>query len=923
MFTHLIKSVGEICEFDLAVFVVIDGLEQIAFRVVKLKSEFILFELTSVQFLFGFKRDTAFGVVIVLVGYRCDGAVYRAVCQPVTVGKIFFFPRVGDKITVFVVFGQIVYRIRPTVSLGQRYAADRLAAVAQLDHERGGPDVIEVVMVVPDLLHRGGRLFRVDDVVSVIIGDVSGYRVFDYRINDLDVFFADKLILVEVGERPAPVGSGGDDNSSGVRVVRVQMYGHAVGTGLVRVLTVVPDLFALDLYHKSVRDLKSVDRDAARRYGIRLNLADISTDRVFGNGVFDLVFCDLLRRARAVFAQMLERVVPSAVIVRGNSYGLGQDSVRVEVDYDVCGTRAARVVVVEPDFFNGDVYIRRNVSVDDFDIAVLMLDVFGIVAFYYIFLKRVDDLVSVLVVFGEIVEAPLPVVFRGDGDAVDLSRARHEIYRYALGADATGVAVVVPDLETVLVDVRGSVRERYRRVFVLFNGLGRGRERDVRNGVFAGGGSHGLIGDYRVARDVAGGRLGHGVSRALGEVREFRGLAVREDELYKARAVRQTGESELGSAHRVFVGGAGGESVELDREDEFRRIRRACAFKNFHDLEAAEARFLFGVLYGDERDVCFLRLSALRRVGHGVALHRSFDCFVVEPGVGDGACALVGDHRQTGDVKDLVLGYHHGADAVCERHVAERAVDVGGDLGQSAVGVKRYGYGELACKILSRKRCVSFLRHDLLYIESGRGRRRILVVLDGDRDGRCRGIYRSGAVVYRRFVTLRIGLGDGVGHADRKSGERYRRAAAELDVSFAVLERYVAVGAVERGVAEFDMNGKLGLFITFAGDFLLYRQTCGLFLDLCVLDLYGVFAAAEIYESVGRGEIGGGGLYRAALLIYYRYRVVDAGVGLPTGQHAFPEVVGGVNVVYVEGVAPRAVVVLYPLVRIAYLAYET
>ena len=701
------------------------------------------------------------------------------------------------------------------------------------------------------------------------------------------------------------------------------MYGHAFGTAAACVLTVAPDLFALDLYHESVCDPESVDRDAARRYGIRLNLADISADRVFGNGVFDLISCDLLRRARAVFAQMLERVVPAAVIVRGDSYGLGQDAVRVEVDYDVCGTRAARVVVIEPDLFNGDVDIRRNVSVDDFDIAVIPLNVFGVVAFYYVFFKRVDDLVSVLVVFGEIVEAPLPVVFRGDGDAVDLSRARHEIYRYALGADAAVVVVVVPGLETVLVDVRGSVRERYRRVLVLFNGLGRGGERDVRNGVFVGGGSHGLVGDYRVARDVAGGRLCHGVSRALGEVREFRGLAVREDELYEARAVRQTGERELGPGCRVFVGGTGGESVELDRENEFRRICRGCAFKNFHYLEAAEARFLFGVLYGDERDVCFLRLSALRRVGHGVALCRSFNYLVVESGVGDGACALVGDHRQAGDVKDLVLGYHHGADAVCERHVAERAVDVGGDLGQSAVGVKRYGYGELAYKILSRKRCVPFLRHDLLNIETRRGRRRILVVLDGDRDGGCRGIYRSGAVGYRRFVTLGIGLGDGVGHADRKPGERYRSAAAELDVSFAVYERYVAVGAVEHDVAEFDMNGKLGLFITFAGDFLLYRETCGLFLDLCVLDLYGVFAAAEIYESVGRGEIGCGGFYRAALLIYYRYRVVDAGVGLPAGQDAFPEVVGRVNVVYVERVAPRTVVVLYPLVRIAYLAYET
>ena len=850
----------------------------------------------------------------------------------VLAGNEDLIPGVGDQGAVRHILGQVLSRVGPVVVRVQSGGhADEAGFIGiQLHGDGRRSDVVFVVVVFPDLLDCDFGLFGVDHVVAFfrIRGDVAGYRILNDGINDLGVSAVGLFILVEVGEAPRPVVRRSRDHElAGVNAVSVQMHGDGVGTGVVLVVVVDPDLLAGDIDDGLVGDLPAVEHDTVNsdRVGLRVRTY-VTADRVLGNGVLDLVRSDLLRSAHAVLAQVLEGVRPVARRRTGDLNGLGQNTVGVQINNDRTGSDVTLVVIVFPDLLDRNVDVRRNVGVDDFDIAVFMLDVFGIVTVHDIFFERVVDLVAALVELRQILKAPLPVIGRGNDDAVHLRGARHQVDGDADRTDAAVVVVVVPGLEAVLGDNGRSVGEGDGRVFVLFDRLLGGGEGNVRNRIVPFGGGNVFIGLYGVAGNKFAAGFGHGVLRAFGQIRERGGLAAHELKLNKACAARKSDERVLGVSYTIIICSIGSQVGEDNVEREFGGVVRVRAFEHLGYLEAALRRFDLGVgdLRSDGRGVAVRGgpgcLSGLVGVADLKFFDDSFFNLVVQIGIGNACPGRGSNSRKTGDIYGLAAFDHERrADAVLKVHVAVQTGNVCRYLRERAVGVQCHGNGELAVKVFLLERSAgSGLQ---LFFDLQFGRRRIdFVVGHGYERGSTCFAERAFTVRDRDGVAIRIRLGDDVGNAHRQIGQSDLVTVFDKDVGLAVLQRYVAVSAVESGVVKRDMDRELLVRIAVVGNDFLDRKAGGLRRSLGVRDLHGVLAVSEVNESLVRVVCGSSGLDGAAGFVNDRDGVVNARVGFPAGHRAFPEVVSRVNVVHFEGVAPGAVAVIDPLSRIADLA---
>ena len=699
--------------------------------------------------------DTAHVNVLgsMFVGNGSDFAVKDRADELVLIGRRGLGPGVCDqRAGSRVVLRQVGLGVSPVPRFVQRDRITQSFAVGvKLNLDAHGSDLILVVLVVPDLPDSGLGGLGVDHVVAFgrVSCNVVGYLILNDGVNDLHELAVNFLIFIKVRERPAPVGSGGYHVSAGVNAVSVQMYSDGLGARVVSVFAVVPDFFAFDIDNESVGDFEAFDDIAAYDLRVGLDHADVAAHRVLGDGVLDLIGGDLLGGAHAVLAQMREGVLPVAGGAAGDLNGLGQRTVSVQVDDDGAGTGVAGVIVVLPDLADREVDVRRNVSVDDFDIAVFMFDVFAIVSVHDIFFEGVLDLVAVVVELGQILEAPLPVVRRGNGNAVDLRGAFHQVDGDADRTDAAIIAVIVPGLETVLGNDRGGVGEGDGSVLVVFHGLGGDSEGNVRHGVAAVRGGNVFIGNYSVAGNEVAARFGYGVGRAFGQFGKRRGLAVRKRELYVGRAVGKRGERVLGAAYSISIGSVRSKVRKYDVERERGGVACSRAFQHLGDLESALGRIDLGV--GDrcknDRRVFVVShscgLTGLICVADFKSFYDSLFDLIVQIGVGNVSAGTGSNRRKVRDTDGLAaLDHERRADAVLKVHIAVQAGNVRRHLRQCAVGVESDRHEELAVKVFLSQLSLSVGGQYFLDVQCGLGRIDF-VVGNGDRDSRSRSFKRT------------------------------------------------------------------------------------------------------------------------------------------------------------------------------------
>ena len=161
-------------------------------------------------------------------------------------------------------------------------------------------------------------------------------------------------------------------------------------------------------------------------------------------------------------------------------------------------------------------------------------------------------------------------------------------------------------------------------------------------------------------------------------------------------------------------------------------------------------------------------------------------------------------------------------------------------------------------------------------------------------------------------MTLRIGLGDRVGHAHGQTRQSDGFSASQKDVRLAVFKGHVTVQA-GKILINGDVDRKYGLGVARSGDFLLNGEAHRLGNGLGIGDPDAVPAVAQIYQSVS--GLGGNS---SARRVMDGYGIFDGAVGVVSGDGALPEIIRSVNVIDVEGIAPGAVVVLHPFVPVAH-----
>ena len=707
------------------------------------------------------------------------------------------------------------------------------------------------------------------------------------------------------------------------------MHGYGLGTDTVLVFVIEPDLFARNVDDERVSDCEAFDHHALDCSGKLGDFGNVAADRVFGHGVCDLIGADLLSGTLTVFGQILKGVMPVAVIIRTDLYSLLQCAVGIQFDHYDAGTGIAGVLVVFPDFLDGNVNIRRNVSVNDFNIAVFVFDVFGIVSVNDVFFERVYDLVAACVILGKILKAPLPVVISGHDDAVDLSGALHQVDGYGYRAYFAFVIIVVPCLEAVLVYNGRFICKGNGCVLILFDRFCAGGECDVRNRIVPFASSDGLIGLNNVACNKCAAGLGHGVCRAFGQIGECRGLAADERELDEAGAARQTDELILIVAYTIIICSVWSQFSEYDIEGEFGTVVFGSALKHLCDLEPSLGRIDLRVSdnRGNNRrgsargSPC--SLTGLVSVADLEFFDGSLLNFVVQIGIGYVGPGSGCYSRKSGNIDGLTAFDHKcRAYAVLKVNISEQAGNIRCHLSECAVSVQCHCNRELACKIFFGERCP---RSGFQFFLDLQFRRRRIDLVIGYCHGRGGAGYvkRTASVLDRLVMTERIGFGYLVRDADGQIGQSDLLSSLEKDIRHAVLQRHVTVSAVERGIAEHDVYCEFSVPVSVISDYFLNRKARGLRSGLGVCDLDGIFAVSKSNQSLVRIVVRGRGFYCSAGLVFDRNGVVNASIGFPIGHGTLPEVVRGINIIDVECVAPGSVAVVDPLVDIAYLTYKS
>ena len=609
---------------------------------------------------------------------------------------------------------------------------------------------------------------------------------------------------------------------------------------------------------------------------------------------------------------MFEYVAPVARLkICGNGYGLFQFAVGVQVENDASGTGVAGIVVVLPEFLDGNVYISADVGVGH----VVTVDG-RFVTVNHVFLDGVRDLLAGAVVLRHTGEAPAPVslLIRVYGERGDLGGTFHQVDRDVFRTDyVCDVFVADPFLVAFDIDDRGSVGERDRRVFVVFNRFDGGAQIIRRDRVVSGGGADRLVGNERERRNVIVAGLRHGVRGVFGQIRERRGLAVCEGELFIPVAVGERRERILGRAYGIGIGGVGRQAGERNVEAEFGRVVRVGAFAHLRYFESARGRIELGIGY-DRGNGRFCRLTGLAGVAYVEAFNVSLFDLVPERQ----RCAVLEFRGKSGDVDGLVFADHRRADAVCEVNVAEQSGDAGRNGLKRAVGVKRDSHGELAGEIFFRKGRFAVGGEHLGDREADRYGN-FLVVFNGDRYVFTVFGERSGTVGDSDLEALRIGLGDDVGYAGGEVGKRYDAVILKRNIGFAVYQRNVSVKCVGYRVVfkirYNEMEDEFRIVVFDAGHYFIDGKAYVIGNYFCIGDLYAVFAGLVFDQSVG-----GLGSDRAAGGVMDRDGIFDRAVGFITRQRAFPEIIRSVYVVDFKLVFPGAVFELDPLGGIAGVA---
>ena len=243
------------------------------------------------------------------------------------------------------------------------------------------------------------------------------------------------------------------------------------------------------------------------------------------------------------------------------------------------------VVVVLPEFLDGYVYISADVGVGH----VVTVDG-RLVTVNHIFLDGVRDFLTGAVVLRQVGETPAPVsvIIRVYGEFLDLGGTFHQVDRDVIRTDyVCDVFVADPFLVAFDVDDRGSVGERNRRVFVVFNVFDGGAQIKRRDRVVSGGGVDRLVGNERKRRNIIVAGFRHGVRGGYGQTRERRGLAVCEGELFIPVAAGKRRERMLGRTYGIGIGGVGRQTGERNVEAEFGRVVLFGTFEHLRYFESA------------------------------------------------------------------------------------------------------------------------------------------------------------------------------------------------------------------------------------------------------------------------------------------------------------------------------------------------
>ena len=146
--------------------------------------------------------------------------------------------------------------------------------------------------------------------------------------------------------------------------------------------------------------------------------------------------------AIGILVQIGESAVPVVAIAQGNGLA-GSLTIGNQLNSDVVGTDAVLVIAVLPDLDHIDRGLLRSVGIGH----VETIDLSGVLI-HSIFSNGVDDLSTMILVLGQIVEAPAPVVSLGNGHGVNDLTIGQQVDGDGLGALAVLVVVVNPGLGT-------------------------------------------------------------------------------------------------------------------------------------------------------------------------------------------------------------------------------------------------------------------------------------------------------------------------------------------------------------------------------------------------------------------------------------------------------------------------------------------
>ena len=367
-----------------------------------------------------------------------EGSIHRlADARGIIVDRVF-----GNHIVyilTLILLREILPGISPVVLLIQLNGTN-LVSVSQQVHGHFVRTITKRVVIVLPFL--GDLHFGFFSCMSIGQGcDRAVRRIAGQRVACRQIFFSpgigDQLsvgILRQVFDGSGPV----------VRRVQchfrtvAQLNSQALRTDTVLVILIVPDL--LHARFGLRRSMGVLNRVREGSFSVSCDRGGITINRVFGNGIFDVVAVGLRIEFRPA-------VSPAVALVQFNR--LFFYTVSHQPHGNAGGTDAILVIRVLPDLLHGNFGIFRNMLVRNVILEITVLALvdgdFGVIVFHRIFFNGVLNILAFFL-FGQVLPGISPLIGFVQSDALDYLVVRQQVDLHGIRSVAILVAGILPDL---------------------------------------------------------------------------------------------------------------------------------------------------------------------------------------------------------------------------------------------------------------------------------------------------------------------------------------------------------------------------------------------------------------------------------------------------------------------------------------------